>query len=405
MWLKHINHHLQIDNTKKLALITFFANLYFYNHIGTLYAQTRGLNLLQCTSIWSIIVGTVFLAEVPTGVIADRIGRKWSVVTALLLQTLGEVWYLFARSYFVFVFIGILAGIGYAFSSGAEEALIYDTLPQEDKETTMKKAMGLVGGSCQLAYFLAALIGGLIVSELVMSKFLLVIFLTACSVALAFLISLTLQEPQKPYAHSEESSLTILKEGIGQLRHNRKLQWIVAIVVLTMSFSSSLHSLYQPYFARAQVPSFWIGASLSLTGLLGFFTLKYAYLLEEKMSKRFGLFIAIILPGLMYLVLAALSHPNVLIPTFIIAYASLGLRNPLLSSYQNQQIKSKNRATVLSLINMFSRLYEAIMGLVFGKIADYSISLSFFVIGVLIILFSVILRVDKLAVQLYQKDY
>ena len=37
------------------------------------------------------IVGTIFLAEVPTGVIADRIGRKWSVVTALLLQTLGEV--------------------------------------------------------------------------------------------------------------------------------------------------------------------------------------------------------------------------------------------------------------------------------------------------------------------------
>ena len=90
---------IKIDNTKKLAIVTFFANLYFYNHIGTLYQQTRGLSLLQVNSIWSIIVGTIFLAEVPTGVIADKIGRKWSIVTALFLQTLGEFFYFFAKDY------------------------------------------------------------------------------------------------------------------------------------------------------------------------------------------------------------------------------------------------------------------------------------------------------------------
>ena len=91
----------EMDNTKKLAIVTFFSNLYFYNHIGTLYQQTRGLSLLQVSSIWSIIVGTIFLAEVPTGILADKIGRKWSVVTALLLQTLGEFLYFFA----VFIYI------------------------------------------------------------------------------------------------------------------------------------------------------------------------------------------------------------------------------------------------------------------------------------------------------------
>jgi len=93
------------------------------------------------------------------------------------------------------------------------------------------------------------------------------------------------------------------------------------------------------------------------------------------------------------------SLPALLIPVFVIAYASMEARNPLLSSYKNEQIKSKNRATVLSLINMFGMLYVALTGLVFGKIADYSISIAFISIGLLILLFAVVLRTDKISTQ------
>jgi len=164
-----------MDNSKKLAIVTFFANLYFYIHVGTLYQQTRGLNLLQVSSIWSIIVGTIFLAEVPTGILADKIGRKWSVVTALFLQTIGEFMYFFAKDYFSFVIIAIVAGIGYAFLSGASEALVYDSLPEKNREQKMKKSMGLVGGAYQLAFFVAPIVGGLIVSQLILAKYFLIV--------------------------------------------------------------------------------------------------------------------------------------------------------------------------------------------------------------------------------------
>ena len=389
---------LEMDNTKKLAIVTFFSNLYFYNHIGTLYQQTRGLNLLQVSSIWSIIVATIFLAEVPTGVLADKIGRKWSVVMALLLQTLGEFLYFFATGYFSFVLIAILAGLGYAFLSGANEALVYDSLPKENREGEMKKSMGLIGSAYQLAFFIAPLVGGLIVSQLILAKFLMAILLTACSVAVAFLISLSLKEPQDGYKHSEESPLAIFREGFNEVKNNRRLKWLIAVAVLTSTFSNSLLSLYQPYFAKASVPTFWIGASLSLGGLLAFLLLKYAYLIEQKLGK-FGFLVVTIWPGIMYLLLAMVSLPVLLIPIFIVAYASMEARNPLLSSYKNEQIKSKNRATVLSLINMFGMLYVALMGLVFGRIADYSIPIAFVSIGLLIVLFTFVLRTDKIAIQ------
>ena len=114
----------KLGNGEKLAIITFFQNLYLYNHVGALYLQYRGLSLLQINSIVSIILGTIFLSEVPTGIVSDKIGRKKSIVISLFLLFLGEAFCLFAKNYLSFVFIAVLVGIGYSFLSGANEALI-----------------------------------------------------------------------------------------------------------------------------------------------------------------------------------------------------------------------------------------------------------------------------------------
>ncbi len=384
-----------MDNTRKLAVITFFANLYFYNHIGALYLQTRGLSLFQINSLWAIIVVSIFVAEVPTGILADKIGRKWSVVMALLLQAVGEFLYFFSEDYAVFVLISILAGIGFAFGSGAREALVYDFLSDEDREANMKKSMGLIGGAYQLAFFIAPLVGGLIVSQLVLERFLLVIFLTACSVTMALLLSISLVEPQTEYQHSEESPFKVLKQGIDEIKNNKNLIWLTLVAIFTSTFSNSLVNLYQPYFAGFQVPPFWIGASLSLGALLAFFLQRNAYWIEVKLGRR-GFFFVTVIPGCMYLLLAVVSSSLFLIPVFITAYASLEVKNPLLASYQNQQIKSRHRATVLSLSNMLVMIYVAGMSLVVGKVADYSIPLSFAVIGAVVILSSLVLKTADL---------
>jgi hypothetical protein len=176
------------------------------------------------------------------------------------------------------------------------------------------------------------------------------------------------------------------------------LKWLIAVAVLTSTFSNSLLSLYQPYFAKTLMPTFWIGASLALGGLLAFVLQKYAYLIEKKLG-RVGFLVVTIWPGIMYLLLAMVALPVLLIPIFVVAYASMEARNPLLSSYNNEQIKSGNRATVLSLINMVRMLYVALMGLIFGKIADSSIPVAFITIGLLIVLFAFILRTDKIDIQ------
>lgn len=383
------------DNAKKMAIITFFSNLYFYNHVGTLYQQTRGLSLLQVSSIWAVITGAIFLFEVPTGILADKIGRKKSVVIALLLQALGEWLYLFANNYLAFLLIAVLAGLGYAFLSGANEALVYDSLPSDNRDGRMKKAMGMMGGAYQLAFCAAPLIGGLIVTQLEINFFLRAILLTAISVTLAFFISLTLKEPKAEYQHTEENLLLIFRDGIKQILKSQKLKWILAVAILTTTFSNSLLSLYQPYFARLHIPTLWIGAVLSMGGLAAFLIQKNIQSIEQKLG-RFTFLVLSLLPGLSYLAIVSITLPTLLIPIFVVAYASMEARNPLLASYRNAEIVSEHRATILSLMNMMTMLYVAGMSLVFGRIADYSIPTAFAIIGGLIIFFTLVLRVDKM---------
>lgn len=130
------------SNPAKIALIAFFSSLYFYLPILTIYYQGKGLNLLQINSLLGIIIGTIFLAEIPTGLIADKVGRKISIILAMAFQLLGEVLFLSAQNYTQFIFVAIIAGIGFAFQSGCLQALIYDSLKQQNKEGEMKKNNG-----------------------------------------------------------------------------------------------------------------------------------------------------------------------------------------------------------------------------------------------------------------------
>ena len=380
-----------------MVAVTFFANLYFYNHIGTLYLQTRGLTLGQIGSLGSILIVSSLLAEVPTGILADKIGCKWSVVIALFIQTAGEYLYLFTNNYWGFALISALAGIGFAFPSGAGEALLYDSLPKGDSHALMKKATRLNASAYLICSLIAPLIGGIIVSTLTLTKFKVAILFTAISVTMAFLLSLFFKEPKRDYKHIELSPREIFSNGLTYILSNKQLQWIVAILILTDSFTGVLLGLYQPYFVKFSVTPLWIGWSLSLASFLAFLIMSQLTKLEKLLGERKAFYLMCIFPSLGYLALATFNNQIAVIMIFIITYASTFTRGPTISALINKQLDKKSRATTLSMIAMLDKLYIGVMTVVFGIMAQYSFRITFLVMGILILGFSVILRVNKYA--------
>jgi len=367
--------------------------LYFYLPVGTLYLQGKNLNYVQINSLWGIIVGTMFFTEVPAGILADRLGRKCSINVALALQVLGEVVYIFADSYWPFALAAMIGGLGFAFASGSVEALVYDSLKTKEREGEMSKAMGFIGAAERLANLLAYSVGGLLVVNLTQERFVLAIAVTACAVAVGCLVSFTLREPQTELKYRDgDSSLKLLVDGVKMLQNNNQFRHLALLALATIPFSNYI-GLYQPRFVEAGVPSIWLGLALALGAAISIFGARYAYRLEEWLGSKASLLLSTSLPGLLHLGMAAVVHPVFSVVAFCTLYGSMSLKGPIFSGHLNQHIESKNRATVLSLISMFSGLYVALMGLLIGRIGDVSLTYAFTFMGGIVLVGSLLFRV------------
>jgi MFS family permease len=228
------------SNITRVTLVYFCARFHLYVHVSALLLQSRGLTLPQISLIESVVIGTIFLMEVPTGVVADRIGRKWSLTASTLLMMCGELIFLFSRSYPLYMLMAVVTGTGFAFASGATEALIYDSLPTEGRDDAMKRAMGRYNSVGQIAFFFGPILGGLVLGDLTPERFHWAIGLTVLTLVVGAFISLTVHEPPSPWHAERHSALAIFRTGVAELRGNRRLQRFVLLATFTAPFTGAL---------------------------------------------------------------------------------------------------------------------------------------------------------------------
>ena len=186
----------------------------------------------------------------------------------------------------------------------------------------------------------------------------------------------------------------LLTDGISLLRKDRTLQRLVVLSILTIAFWDYLINLFQPYFQQIAVPDYLYGPTLALASLAAFFTARYAHQLDEKIGPRWSLLVATLGPGLLYLVLFVNRVPVFAVLAIILFRGFNAMKHPLFSDYNNRYIRSHNRATVLSLINMVAGVYTALMGLLIGAIAEQWLTGAFLFSGLLVTAGALFTRVD-----------
>lgn len=385
------------SNINKIVLITFFQRFHLYVHAYALLLLGRGLTLVQISLIESIVIGTIFLMEVPTGVLADRLGRKWSIFASTVLLMSAEFIFIFARGFEWYVLIALLTGTGFAFASGAMEALIYDSLPEEGRDDAMKRAMGRVNSFAQIAFVIAPVLGGLIIGDATVENFIPAIALTVLALLLGAFVSVTLREPPVDSTEKKAGSMTLLRDGVSLLLTQPRLRRLALLVIFTSPFTGAIVTvLGPPYLVRNEVSPFVIGVALSLGSLLAAFTQRYAYKVEEWLGQARAIALLILMPGALYWILALVTGPVAPVLIIILMYGVNDMKAPLFSAYQNALIESKNRATVLSMISMFLSLFMALALPVYAALAQRSLSLTFVVMGLVIVLAGLLLGAHRL---------
>lgn len=381
-WLRRLG---DLSTPRLVALISFFGQLYFFVPVMTPYLQGKGLSLAQIAGMQTLLMVTQLIMELPTGVLADRMGHRRSYQIALVMATLGEVVTLLANSYPEFLLGQAVAGTGFAFASGSVDALVYESLPADDRTARMQRAKGQIGAAIQLASLFAYSVGAFITRELTYERMRLTLKMDVVGVGMSVVLALLLREPTRQVLAAGHGSLELVRTGWRTLTRSRELRRLVLISIVTNAFVAHLLIFYQDYFLRAGVAPLWLGLGLALGSGVAFFTQLHAWRLPAMLGTRNGLIVATGLPGVLYILMALLDQPAIAVVLFIVQWGVVQLAIPLFAGLFNAHIEESARATSLSLINGIVTIYIGIGGVILGWLAAWSIEGMFAILGAVIL--------------------
>lgn len=134
--------------------------------INTLFMIDRGLSTVEWNLANAAYSAGMVMFEIPTGVVADTLGRRPSFLLSIAVLFVGTVGtLLFAHDLLTFALLNLLFGLGYTFASGALEAWVVDALEHhhfDGELSTVFARNGMVGGvTMLLATTSGALLGSI----------------------------------------------------------------------------------------------------------------------------------------------------------------------------------------------------------------------------------------------------
>ncbi len=385
-----------LSNIHKIYLFGFLRNLQFFGAVSVpFFLDWVKIDYTKMFILEAWFMLCVFLLEIPTGTIADRFGRKFSVAAGSVFFFLAMMVFGLFRSYPVLFFAEFLAALGVALVSGADNALIYDTLMQMKKQKDARHFFSRYASFSSAGLIIALPAGSLLVgSGLFGYPFVLplTMMLGSVSAFLAFIVMLSVAEPKR---HKPLQNL--VKEGILGLKYlagHSKLRAFAFNSVLISATTSFIFWLYQPLSGMAGINIAYYGFISAGFNLFSILLLLNVKRLERHFEIKNLIFFTALLPGLLLVGLAFFRISALVIAGIFLIVGFRQLRAPILADFMNRQISSRNRATVLSSVSMFERLAIAIMYPVVGILADLSMVYVLVFLGTLTLLFAVITRVE-----------
>jgi MFS family permease len=371
------------DPLNRNYLYAFLKDFAFFSAVLVPFFTEWGhISLFQVQLIQSWFSFWVFVLEVPTGAVADKIGRKHSLTIGAIMVAIAVVVYGSIPNFWIFLLAEFLFAFGYALTSGADDALLYDTLKELGREDESKVVMGRADSFHLMGMMIAAPIGGIIAAKFGLNA---PIIVSGVPYLLAAAVAWSIPEPK---VHSEGSEspryLEIVKKGFSTIRRHPVIRTLAIDSVLVASAAYFVVWLYQPLLSQVSIPIVFFGlAQAFLLGTEMLVSGNFVWLEKILGSGRSYIRATAIMVTLSFLIAAI--FPNVWTILLLLAVGGgIGYtRATYISSIANKHITSRERATVLSSISMVRRLAIVILNPIIGFLATRSLSLALIVVSLL----------------------
>ncbi|MFC2111820.1 MFS transporter [Bacteroidota bacterium] len=326
---------------------------------------SNDLDMHQVMILQAVYSVSIIVLEIPSGYFADVIGRRKTLILGTILGALGFTVYSFSYGFLGFLLAELVLGFGQSFISGADSAMLYDSLLDNKQEKNYMKYEGRMVSIGNIAEASAGIVGGLIALISLRHNF----YAQAGLAYLAIPAALLLVEPSKHERLKIFTFRTILDVVKDSLFINKALRTNIFLSAVIGTATLTLAWFAQPYFKHVGLPLTLYGLLWTLLNLVVGFAAMTAYRVETRIgAKRTVLGVALLIP-IGYLVLGMMESMWALSILFIF-YIVRGIATPVLKDYIHRLTSSDVRATVLSVRNFIIRLCFVLVGPTMGYLTD-----------------------------------
>lgn len=340
-----------------------------------------GYGPLQLVLLGSVLEVTLLLSEVPTGVVADRFSRKWSVVISYVIMAVAIVLSAATLNYGVMLGAQALFGIGWTFRSGADVAWLTDEMTWRSRQTDgsavetdqsrvllRRHRLGMASGVVVLVPTIYFGRGSL--------REVIVIAGVVLAIA-AVVLAVTMTDHFRQGQTEDEHTLTareILRDGFQTARRVRSIRLLLIVMLLLGLGGDALDRLGFKQFLDdgdfGDDSLLWTGLLFIVLGALGVVVVWFT---ERALAR--GVELAVLAFGLL-IISAAGAFVAAVAPVIGIA---IGMAmqdpcrealDPVTAAWANREAPEASRATVHSFVSQAQGIGRMTGGIALASLAE-----------------------------------
>ena len=384
----------KIRNIRLFIAFRIFFNCRFYYPVFTILFLDYGLTLEQFALLNAAWAATIVLLEVPSGALADIVGRRNLLVVTGILMVIEMVLLCFAPRgnpqllFAIFLVNRVLSGAAEASASGADEALAYDSLKDEGDINDWPRILEIQMRFQAIAFIIAMSLGAAVYDPNLMQRIAdwlgLTIhftqavtlrippFLTLLMAILTLLTALRMRETMHQNCRNGTGSVASMAEAFKLTltagKWILKTPYALVIILCGLLFDNCIRmliTLSSQYYRLIRLPEATFGLIGSGLAILGLVVPRIARRMVQKHSPRINLGVMATLT-LIGLIGMTFFWPIIGLLPVILLRGVIYLQNFFQSHYLNRVTASHQRATVLSFKGMLFNLAYGMTGLLYS---------------------------------------
>lgn len=360
--------------------------------------QQHGLTLTAVTLLDLPFWAGKFLFEIPTGVVADRYGRKLSIAISMGMSSAIWLVFAFSNSFWMLAAAQFIGALGATFSSGADEALLFESVKASGRQPEYAK----LSGRMRAIETAAAMLFGMVVAVVATWNILLPVLFTALLYALTIIPILMMKETAPASIGSagrgesedepKENALSagyakIVRQAFSTLRDFPTLRWAAAYLVVLSCVAFYASVFLQPYVLFLELPVAALGPVMVLVQLMGIAGSLAVPHIQRAIGSTAILYGA---PALItaFLIAAGLRPSIPILAVLILAAFLFALAQPVLLAVLQDHAPDAVRATLLSIQSLLATVFLMITEPGLGVLADrFSVPAAYLGMAALIVIF------------------